>query len=53
MGSDGQVSETSKMTPQGGADGTPGTDDGVPPAAASGHESQGAPRDYGDEAPKG
>ncbi len=46
MGGDGQVSDTSRMTPQGGAEGTPGTDDGVPPAVDSGHESQGAPRDY-------
>lgn len=48
-GNDGQVSETSRMTPQTGAENTPGTDDGVPPAADTGHESQGPPREYGDD----
>ncbi len=49
-GKGGEVSETSQMTPQGGADGIPGTDDGVPPAAATGQEADGAPRDYPGEA---
>ena len=31
----GQVSETSVMTPEGGAGSTPGTDDGVPPSEDS------------------
>jgi hypothetical protein len=45
----GQVSETAAMTPEGGADGTPGTDDGVPPAADGGAEQGAPPRhDYGD-----
>ncbi|MDQ2850406.1 hypothetical protein V3G39_02055 [Dermatophilaceae bacterium Sec6.4] len=41
-----QVSEVSQMTPGGGADSTPGTDDGVPPAEDSQTEADGAPRDY-------
>ncbi len=44
----GQVSETTAMTPEGGADGTPGTDDGVPPAADGGAEQGAPPRPYGD-----
>lgn len=44
----GQVSETAAMTPEGGADGTPGTDDGVPPAADGGAEQGGPPKSYGD-----
>ncbi|MBO1754998.1 hypothetical protein [Allobranchiibius sp. CTAmp26] len=41
-----QVSETSVMTPGGGAQDAPGTDDGVPPAQDSQTEADGAPRDY-------
>lgn len=44
----GQVSETSAMTPEGGADGTPGTDDGVPPAEDARTEPGAAPQSYGD-----
>lgn len=44
----GQVSETSAMTPEGGADSTPGTDDGVPPAEDSATEPGGPPSSYGD-----
>ena len=44
----GQVSETTAMTPEGGADGTPGTDDGVPPAADGGAEQGAPPKSYGD-----
>ena len=46
---DGQVSETSGMTPEGGVGDTPGTDDGVPPADASDVEPGGGPtKQYGD-----
>lgn len=41
-----QLSEVSQMTPGGGADTTPGTDDGVPPAEDAQSEADGAPRDY-------
>ncbi|QIK67672.1 hypothetical protein G7072_16125 [Nocardioides sp. HDW12B] len=44
----GQVSETAAMTPEGGADGTPGTDDGVPPAEDGRTEPGAAPQSYGD-----
>lgn len=44
--SEGQISETAMMTPSGGADSIPGTDDGVPPAAEAQHIPQGMPRDY-------
>lgn len=43
---DGQVSETAAMTPAGGADGTPGTDDGIPPAADAQHLPGAEPRSY-------
>ncbi len=44
----GQVSETTAMTPGSGADGTPGTDDGVPPAEDGRTEPGAAPQSYGD-----
>ncbi len=44
--SEGQVSETSMMTPSGGEGSTPGTDDGIPPAAETGHVAEGRPKDY-------
>ena len=43
MSQDGQVSETSMMSTAGGAEGTPGTDDGVPPADAARQEADGSP----------
>ena len=46
--SEGQVSETAQMTTQAGGDGTPGTDDGVPPAADAGTEPGAAPKAYGE-----
>lgn len=45
-GKDGQVSETSQMTPEGGADGTPGTEDGTPSAADVQHAPHEGPKDY-------
>jgi|GEM_PF-2184951 len=47
--SEGQISETSMMTPDQGAESTPGTDDGVPPADATQHEPHGMPRNYSEE----
>ena len=44
---DGQISETSMAVPDAGADQTPGTEEGTPPAADSGHEPHEGPRDYG------
>lgn len=44
--SEGQISETSMMTPGEGADSIPGTDDGVPPAEDTQAVAQGMPRDY-------
>ncbi|WP_226343734.1 hypothetical protein [Agilicoccus flavus] len=44
--SQGQVSETSAMSPSAGEGGVPGTDDGVPTAGAAGQEADGGPRDY-------
>lgn len=41
-----QVSEISQMSPGGGAQNAPGTDDGVPPAQDAQTEADGAPRDY-------
>lgn len=49
MSNEGQVSETSMMAPEGGADSTPGTDDGVPSAADTQHRSQGGRVDYAEE----
>lgn len=49
MSNEGQVSETSMMTPDGGADGTPGTDDGIPAAADTQHRAQGGRADYTDD----
>lgn len=49
MSNEGQVSESSMMSPQGGADTTPGTDDGIPAAADTQHASQGGRVDYDDE----
>lgn len=46
----GQVSETSMMSPEGGADGTPGTEDATPGAADTQHSPHEGPKDYaGDE----
>ncbi len=45
-GKERQVSEVSAMTPGAGADGIPGTDDGVPPASAAQIEEDGPPQDY-------
>lgn len=45
---DKQVSEVSQMTPDGGADGTPGTEDSTPDAAASQHSPHEGPKDYTD-----
>jgi hypothetical protein len=46
---DGQVSETTGMTPESGGGDTPGTDDGVPPADESDVEPGGGPtQPYGD-----
>lgn len=42
----GQVSETDAMTPEGGADSTPGTEDDTPPAADVQHEPHEGPKDY-------
>ncbi|WP_257476934.1 hypothetical protein [Acidipropionibacterium jensenii] len=44
--SEGQISETSRMTPNEGADDIPGTEEGVPPAEDTQHVTQGPPRDY-------
>lgn len=44
--SEGQVSETSQMTPDQGPDQIPGTDDGIPPAAEAQQVAQGLPKDY-------
>lgn len=44
--SEGEISETSRMTPDEGEDGIPGTDEGVPPAEDTQHVTQGPPRDY-------
>lgn len=44
--SEGQVSETSQMTPDAGPDSIPGTDDGIPPAAEAQQVAQGVPKDY-------
>ncbi len=43
---DKQISEASQMRPDKGADATPGTDDGVPPAEDAQTEADGGPRDY-------
>ena len=45
--SGGQISETAMATPGAGADSTPGTDDGIPPAQDTQHIAEGGPRDYG------
>lgn len=45
-GKDGQVSETTQMTPEGGADGTPGTEDGTPSAADVQHAPHEGTKDY-------
>lgn len=42
----GQVSETSMMTPEGGAGDTPGTEDGTPAAADIQHAPHEGPKDY-------
>ncbi len=42
----GTVSEVSQMTPDGGADGTPGTEDGTPEAADAQHSPHEGPKDY-------
>ncbi|GAA1398413.1 hypothetical protein [Luteococcus peritonei] len=47
--SEGQISETSMMTPQQGADSTPGTGEGAPPADLSQQVAQGMPSDYSEE----
>lgn len=44
--SEGQISESSMMTPDGGADSIPGTDDGIPAAADAQQVPQGMPKDY-------
>jgi hypothetical protein len=44
--SEGEISETSRMTPNEGEDGIPGTEEGVPPAEDTQHVTQGPPRDY-------
>jgi hypothetical protein len=44
--SEGEISETSRMTPNEGEDGIPGTEEGVPPAEDTQHVTQGLPRDY-------
>ena len=46
MSNDGQVSEVSQMTPEGGADGTPGTEDATPGAADVQHAPHEGPKDY-------
>ncbi|MDO5628985.1 MAG: hypothetical protein Q4G43_11750 [Mobilicoccus sp.] len=46
MSDQGQVSETSAMTPEGGAEGTPGTEDGTPSAADSQHSPHEGGKDY-------
>ena len=43
---DGQVSEVSQMTPEGGAEGTPGTEEGTPAAADVQHAPHEGPKDY-------
>ncbi|GAB49922.1 hypothetical protein [Mobilicoccus pelagius] len=49
MGKDnGQVSEVSQMTPEGGAEGTPGTEEGTPAAADTQHAPHEGPKDYTD-----
>ena len=46
----GQISEMAMATPEGGADGTPGTEDATPGAADTQHSPHEGPRDYaGDE----
>lgn len=45
-GQGGQVSETSMMTPEGGAGDTPGTEDGTPAAADTQHSPHEGPEDY-------
>lgn len=47
--SEGQISETSKMTPGQGPDSIPGTDDGIPPAEDAQQVPQGMPADYADD----
>lgn len=42
----GQVSELAQATPEGGADGAPGTEDGTPAAADAQHSPHEGPRDY-------
>lgn len=42
---EGQVSETSMMTPEGG-DGAPGTEDATPGAADTQHSPHEGPKDY-------
>jgi|GEM_PF-1745739 len=44
----GQVSEVSQMTPEGGADGVPGTEDATPAAADTQHAPHEGPKDYTD-----
>lgn len=46
MSDQGQVSETSAMTPEGGAEGTPGTEDGTPSAADTQHSPHEGNKDY-------
>lgn len=42
----GEVSELAQATPEGGADGVPGTEDGTPAAADTQHSPHEGPRDY-------
>ncbi|MDN5978486.1 hypothetical protein [Acidipropionibacterium jensenii] len=43
---EGEISETSRMTLNEGQDGIPGTEEGIPPAEDTQHVTQGPPRDY-------
>lgn len=45
-GQDPTVSEVSQMTPEGGAQGTPGTEEGTPAAADAQHAPHEGPKDY-------